>query len=862
MKKLSAFLTAVILFSISLTAQDKPVNKWLVSGAPVVDKPVFISGNDIEENEFKTKLLLTQRYLDLATVRPAAEEAFPWRGTTRYLWKEHSSDEDGFLNIRYSGKKSNHVVYLASYIESSGLNNVRIEVESPQMFEVYINGEKVSSNYTTGEDGKVVKRTGSKELEAGKYIIIIKSVCLADNDADWKIKAVLKDAGTENLMVSVGRQEKMTIHHLLEGKKLRSLDLSPDGSLINVIYSEINEKTEKAQSWSVIKESATGKILQSFRKEKATGYSWAPTGNKLYYTESGNRGSSVWVYDFDNKSEYKLISNIEEMSGFKWAPDGSFIIYNVRDKKKKNGKSSLLYMDRLENRTFSPESINSLYKYDIASGITERLTFGDPGVSLNDISRDGRSILFSTSRPNPTQRPFTLQNMYLLDLNRGNVTELWSDFRWSGQSQFSPDGKKIVVSGGPDLFGETGRNIGDNPIANNYDGQLYIYDISSGSVDPITRDFDPSVGSATWHPADNRIYISATDRVYRSIFSYDIKTKNFTKIPIGPDVVGRFDIASGSLKAAYTGTGNNAFPKGWLLDLTTGKSTLFENPETDNYSDVKFGSDEDWRFKMPDGKEITGYIIFPADFNPAKKYPLIVNYYGGTSPIEKSFGGRYPHEIWSANGYLIYVPQPSGAIGFGQEFSSRHQNNWGITVADEIIEGTRQFLATHPYVDEEHIGCIGASYGGFMTMLLTTRTDMFTCAISHAGISSISSYWGEGYWGYAYSSEATGDAYPWNRKDIYVDQSPLFSADKINTPLLLLHGSSDTNVPLGESLQLWVGLKILGRPVEMVQVEGENHHILTYSKRIEWHNTIMSWFDKWLKKKPDDWGKMFPGSEL
>ena len=95
-----------------------------------------------------------------------------------------------------------------------------------------------------------------------------------------------------------------------------------------------------------------------------------------------------------------------------------------------------------------------------------------------------------------------------------------------------------------------------------------------------------------------------------------------------------------------------------------------------------------------------------------------------------------------------------------------------------------------------------------------------------------------------------------------MDQSPLYSADNITTPILLLHGSKDVNVPLGESLQMWVGLKILGKPVEMVQVEGEDHHILTYSKRIEWHNTIMAWFDKWLKEKDHDWKKLFPESKL
>jgi dipeptidyl aminopeptidase/acylaminoacyl peptidase len=284
--------------------------------------------------------------------------------------------------------------------------------------------------------------------------------------------------------------------------------------------------------------------------------------------------------------------------------------------------------------------------------------------------------------------------------------------------------------------------------------------------------------------------------------------------------------------------------------------------EASLYEHVRFGYSEEWDFKKTDGTLIRGFFLYPRNFDPAKKYPLIVQYYGGTIPISKSFGGRYPVDIWAGEGYVVYVPQPSGAIGFGQEFSARHQNNWGKTVTAEIIEGTRRFIAAHDFVDPQKIGCVGASYGGFMTMLLQTQTDIFTCAISHAGISSISSYWGEGYWGYEYSANATGDSYPWNRKDIYIDQSALFNADKINTPLLLLHGSEDTNVPLGESLQLWVGLKILGRPVEMVQVAGEDHWILTYSKRIEWHNTIMAWFDKWLKEKTGDWKQLFPQSKL
>ena len=128
-----------------------------------------------------------------------------------------------------------------------------------------------------------------------------------------------------------------------------------------------------------------------------------------------------------------------------------------------------------------------------------------------------------------------------------------------------------------------------------------------------------------------------------------------------------------------------------------------------------------------------------------------------------------------------------------------------------------------------------------MTDYLQTVTDIFAAAVSHAGISNIASYWGEGYWGYSYSEVASAGKYPWNAPEMYTRQSPLFNADKIHTPILFTQGSNDTNVPIGESIQMFTALKLLGRETAFVEVSGENHQILDYGKRFLWQDTIFAW---------------------
>jgi dipeptidyl aminopeptidase/acylaminoacyl peptidase len=150
-----------------------------------------------------------------------------------------------------------------------------------------------------------------------------------------------------------------------------------------------------------------------------------------------------------------------------------------------------------------------------------------------------------------------------------------------------------------------------------------------------------------------------------------------------------------------------------------------------------------------------------------------------------------------------------------------------------------------------------------MTQYLQTLPDCpFACAISHAGISDHTTYWGYGYWGYSYSEVSMANSYPWSETDLYVKNSPIYNVDKIHTPILFLHGTKDVNVPINNSIQMFTALKLLGRETALVCVDGEDHGVVDYDKRMAWLRTQLAWFQKYLKDDSSWWDAMYPKKAL
>jgi dipeptidyl aminopeptidase/acylaminoacyl peptidase len=737
----------------------------------------------------------------------------------------------------------------------------KLEVVCNAPFAVLVNGEEKAQK-TTAEDSISDASKKSVDLTMqpqATYQVCVKVLADADGTAPKMSMNFVPDEKSENTALYTGPELKhrFLLDDTMMGVRVSHTAISPDGRYLLTYYTNKMDGTN-TRRYVVLSEIKSGKVLTSFEKG-----AWMPKGSTLYFTQKGEDGFDIYTMTLPGMEQKLLYKNVPTDS-FTWSPNAGYIVYYDSEEPAKDATPLHRYISP-DDRIVGNRTRYFLKKYDFATGAEQILTYGTKSTSMADISHDGNKILYSITRETPSKYPFYAVDLMQMDVKTLKVDTIIKDNPYLASGQYSPDDKKIFITGSPRTFGDIGVNCGNQPIPSDFDTQGFIYDIATKNVVAATRDFDPAISAPVWSASDGNIYFRAADGFYGKLCSLNPNTLKITTLPIQVDNLGSFSIGSQESQwLSYTGQGYNYAGRGYMMNLKSGKSTLIDDPLKPMFDDIEMGTSESWSYTYKDGSVIDGTLTLPPNFDPNKKYPMVVYYYGGCTPSTYSCSHGYVPQLFASRDYVVYVVNPSGTYGYGQEFSARHVNAWGKQTADEIIEGVKEVVRTHPFIDGSKIGCLGASYGGFMTQYLQTLTDIFAAAVSHAGISNVTSYWGEGYWGYSYNACAAAESYPWTNPELFTKQGSLFNADKIHTPLLLLHGTADTNVPIGESIQLFNALKILDREVEFISIEGEDHVSggYPYDKMLLWQNTIMAWFDKWLKNDSRWWNEMYPTPHL
>ena len=816
MKK-SFILIALTAGVLNAGAQVKTtVTEFNMAGPFAVQAPVGMDSVDVNGKKFDEKSLLGGLALSAEPTTVFSGKVLP------------------------SLKDSKSVGILSFFVNNRDYVKGSVSVKGPKNYKLFVDGQ---------EAGGEVKLSPEHHTLAIKYMA---------EPSDTDSIQVTMDM-TREVMPTLSKKHPYMVHDLTDGKRVRGISLSADGKYVVVSY-QTTERGGNSRWDYELREVKTQRLLRYLSKN----VKWMPRstayieeeyqGDKrvLFKVDPLTGQRTQWAYDIPRESyvispteDYLIISCSEE------GPKEDADVYEVLE---------------MDDRQPGWRTRSYLKRYDLNTGLCQRITFGNKGEHLYDISQDGKKLLIVSSYSRLAKRPTEVEDVYIMDAQTLKMDTVLQGEGFLGGCSFSPDATQLLFKGNPEAFNRIGCQLPESVTPSMTEYELFLYDIASKKVTPLTKDFDPSVENVDWSVADGQIYLTAEDRDYVNMFVLNPKTGKITKLSIQGDYAYRYDLAARASVVGYLSYKTMEPASAYVAQIDSkkqmfnGQWSMFNGKEA--LGDAEIGTCEDWNFTNSKGDTVYGRLYLPKDFDATKKYPMIVYYYGGCSPVSRYFESPYAPQYWNSLGYVAYIIEPSGATGFGQEWASRHVNTAGRGPAEDIIEGTKQICDAHPYINKEKIGCMGASYGGFMTQYLQTQTDIFAAAVSHAGIANHTSYWGQGYWGYNYSEVSMANSYPWSHRQLYVDQSPLFNADKIHTPLLLLHGDADTNVPLVESLQMFTALKLLGREVALVQVKGENHHILEYSKKEKWLATQMSWFARWLKDDPTWWDALYPKKHL
>ena len=609
MKKKEVALAIFLLTGLTLQAQER-VTQYKVRDAIEVRTPIMNDSINPKGEKHSTKMLLkTPVVLDL----PDA----PLQSLT--------VDTAGYLTLDKADKNSK-IYVLKTQIRAERFLKGKLKVTSPVRWEVFID-EVSKQTKDAAEDSisSASSRDIALTLEPERdYEITIKLLSTAEDKAAPTLKCeFIKDNKFKDIACTLdpNAKKRFSLDNTVYGNRVISVAISPSGKYLLTRYWN-NHAAKRSRTYCQLTELKTGKVLLDNARD---GMRWMPKSDKLYYTVTALSGNDVITLDPATLNEETLLKGIPEQS-FTWSPNEDFLIYYPREEGEKE-QGALRRIVSPADRIPNTRGRSFLAKYNIANGVSERLTYGNHSTYLQDISPDGKFMIYSTSKENITQRPFSLSSLYLVDLETLKVDTLFHDERFLGGASYSPDGKQLLLTASPEAFGGIGKNCGNHPIANDFDTQAFIIDLATRKIQPITKDFNPTVSPLQWNRGDGCIYFNTDDGDCKTIYRYSPKNNSFEKLNLETDVTSAFTLSEYNPGiAAYIGQSDHNAGVAYLYDMKKKTSRLLADPLKPILDQIELGKTEPWNFTASDGTVITGKMCLPPNFDPNKKYPMLVYY--------------------------------------------------------------------------------------------------------------------------------------------------------------------------------------------------------------------------------------------
>ncbi len=673
----------------------------------------------------------------------------------------------------------------------------------------------------------------------------------------------------------------ITIEDLYQFKFLSRPRISPDGQRIAFVVTTIDEQKHAYRSalWMV---PTSGGEATRFTTGPANAHSpaWSPDGRWLAFVSEregepvgkdeqeqkkhGKGKAQVWLIPTNGGEARQLTFMPHGASNPVWSPDSKRLVFNAAvgpiDEEGADGKplpkarviDRLFY--RLDGVGFIYERRQHLFLLDIAGGEPQQLTDGDWDDGDAAWSPDGTRIVFTSNRAEDRWR-FLVADLYTLNIVDGKAGELQRLTNGSlncSSPSWSPDGKTLAFYGTPklrsgghsELFTLAADAAQDEPrcLTHEFEGSC------SDSTNSDTTD-EHVAPPPTWSPDGKTLYILATRRGATRVFAIPGSGAGEQPTTLTPGDVHVLDFSADQANntlavliedpthLAEIFTCSPTAP-GELRQLTPCNQELLR--------EITLVTPEYLAYTGEDGWAMDGWILKPHDFDPSRKYPLIVEIHGGPN-TQYGYGFFHEMQLLAAAGNVVLYTNPRGSTGYGRDFALAVRGAWGIKDSLDILAGV-DAVVQQGYIDEQRLGVTGGSYGGFMTNWLIGHHDRFKAAVTDRCVADRSSFFGSSDVGWDFADDDM-ETTPWEDPELYKRMSPLTYVKNMHTPLLIIHSEQDLRCNIEQAEQLFASLKYMGREVLFVRFEGQSHglsrggHPKLRKERLQ---HILGWFEKYL----------------
>ena len=649
-------------------------------------------------------------------------------------------------------------------------------------------------------------------------------------------------------MVAAQHSNRIALEQYLDWEEVQAPQLSPDGTQILFGRRWVDKMNDKWES-SIWLMNADGTHQRSL--VQGSGVHWSPDGKRIAYVAKGEpSGQQIFVRWMDAEGAVTQISHLTESpSNLEWSPDGKSIAFTMNVPVKETWRIAMptppkgakwveapKIVTRLNYRSdrvgFTDDAYTHIFVIPADGGTPRQITNGDWNHSAPAFSADGKWLAFSGLREPNAEGLRRKSQIYAANVETGEIRQITHRNGTNGGPEYSPDGKLIAFM--------SADSVDHSAWA---ETKLWVMNADGSGAHLLSGNLDRPIFGVSWAPDGSGVYFNVENEGSKNLY-FATTAGQFRAVTTGKQMltvnaVGKTGVAVGIRSTPIKPNDVVSFtvPKTGTISTFTQLTAVND----DVLAGKELAQTEEIWYTSKDGLRIQGWVVKPAGFDPAKKYPLILDIHGGPQSMY-NVGFSFARQDHAANGFVVLYTNPRGSTGYGEKFTNEIKNAYPGKDFDDLMAGVDTVVG-RGYIDTKNMFVYGCSGGGVLTAWTVGHTNRFAAAASLCPVIDWISFVGETDGAGWYENFAKPF---WEDPKEYLDRSPIMYVGNVKTPTLLMTGVLDLRTPIPQIEEFYRALKVHGTPTMMIRMNNEYHGTSsTPSNFLRTQLYVRGWFEKY-----------------